>query len=345
MTRISTPEVWVITDDKAGHKNQVIGVAEALGYPYLIKNLVYNKKANLPNFLKSDSLATIERGKSDKIAAPWPDIIISAGRKTVPIVKYIKKQALKAGKKKCILVQLMWPGSYSKIYDIIAVPEHDNISASIRNKPNVLTTIGAPHRINKEMLLNEAKIWHSTLEGFPSPKLAVFIGGATKNKNFDLGNAGELTEYLMKILNHNNGSVFVSTSRRTPEMVSEYISSSLRKRYGKSIYFHDYNKSKANPYYAFLGHADVIIVTGDSISMCSEVCSAGKPVYIYSPPALTFSKHKNLHETLYKEGFAKPLDAENLKSLLESKNLTKLNKKPLETAKIIAEKIEEILAK
>ena len=36
-----------------------------------------------------------------------------------------------------------------------------------------------------------------------------------------------------------------------------------------------------NPFQAFLGIADRIIVTGDSISMLSEACASGKPVLLF----------------------------------------------------------------
>ena len=35
-----------------------------------------------------------------------------------------------------------------------------------------------------------------------------------------------------------------------------------------------------NPYLGFLGLADAIIVTADSINMVSEACSTGKPVHL-----------------------------------------------------------------
>ena len=36
-----------------------------------------------------------------------------------------------------------------------------------------------------------------------------------------------------------------------------------------------------NPYFAFLGLADTIVVTGDSMSMLAEACATRKPVYIF----------------------------------------------------------------
>lgn len=35
-----------------------------------------------------------------------------------------------------------------------------------------------------------------------------------------------------------------------------------------------------NPYYAFLGLAEAILVTADSVNMVSEACGTGKPVHI-----------------------------------------------------------------
>src|SRR3546814_6488733 len=39
-----------------------------------------------------------------------------------------------------------------------------------------------------------------------------------------------------------------------------------------------------NPYFGFLGLADAIVVTCDSISMVSEACSTGKPVLVARLP-------------------------------------------------------------
>jgi hypothetical protein len=44
----------------------------------------------------------------------------------------------------------------------------------------------------------------------------------------------------------------------------------------------DYNDDHtANPYFGFLALADSFIVTAESISMLTESCATGKPVYLY----------------------------------------------------------------
>jgi mitochondrial fission protein ELM1 len=60
-----------------------------------------------------------------------------------------------------------------------------------------------------------------------------------------------------------------------------------------------------NPYLAYLGLADQIIVTHDSISMASEACFTGKPVYIWEANH-TSAKFREFHKDLYDQGYAKP---------------------------------------
>src|SRR6185369_4221368 len=79
------------------------------------------------------------------------------------------------------------------------------------------------------------------------------------------------------------GSLMVTTSRRTGDRLAEAIEDFLT----APVYFYDWKDEDVeskNPFFAFLGLADAVIATGDSISMCSEACATGKPVYIYVTP-------------------------------------------------------------
>ena len=58
----------------------------------------------------------------------------------------------------------------------------------------------------------------------------------------------------------------------------------------------------------------MIVVTGDSISMCSECCATGVPVSIFAPDEMIGPKHKRFLKALYEKGYA---------SLLGQKPLSK----------------------
>jgi len=69
-----------------------------------------------------------------------------------------------------------------------------------------------------------------------------------------------------------------------------------------------WGESGTNPYRGFLALADAIVVTGDSVSMCSEACASGKAVFIAAPEAITAPKHQRLHRELYDAGLARPFN-------------------------------------
>ena len=110
--------IWVLADDRAGHANQALGVADSLGLPYEVKSLEYWGLAKLPNILLG---ATFVHLSGDALAPPWPDLVIAAGRRTVPVARAIKR----AADARCFLVQCMWPGAGAGAIDLIALPAHD----------------------------------------------------------------------------------------------------------------------------------------------------------------------------------------------------------------------------
>jgi hypothetical protein len=76
------------------------------------------------------------------------------------------------------------------------------------------------------------------------------------------------------------GSLYVTTSRRTPAAVVEALAAELP----ASARLHRWHGGGDNPYHALLGLADRFIVTGDSISMMVEVARLGKPLAIFVLP-------------------------------------------------------------
>lgn len=333
------PEIWALTDDKTGHNAQVLGVCDALKILYSKKKVIYNEKAAKPNFLKFNGLNTIDLKKSDNISPPFPDILVSCGRRAAPVALEIKKLAKKAGKQ-CHATHLMWPGISYRNFDMVAVPHHDNIPLIFKNSKNILRTIGAPNRINKEFLLREYKIWSKTIGELPTPRISVLVGGDTKRTSFTLNHAKILIEQLTDIIAGLKASILITTSRRTNPKVTQYLKEELTKKIGRHLYFHDFATSRANPFFAFLQISDLIISTGDSISMCSEACSTGVPVFIFSPEGNAPEKHRRFHESVYRKSFANPFNEDAKELILRNFFTSKFSGKKLTTAKIIAEKIK-----
>lgn len=288
--------IWVLEDNRQGHANQLRGIINALNTSYKNIKLSYNQFANLPNTIKGATLMGVDHKIRDEICSPWPDIVLSAGRKTVPIARYIKKNS--NGKSQ--LIHIMWPGKHHQEFNTIFLPKHDNKTAI----ENVVHTIGAPNIINNDVLNKEEKKWRKIFAHLPSPNIAVLIGGNTKNYHLNKSDTLDLCKKINLLLKNTNGSLLITTSRRTPTDIISVLKNNL----DFPFYIHDNNKTGDNPYLGILALSTAIIVTGDSISMCSEACSTGKPVYVHTPENFALKKHLRFLKILFDKGVAKPLN-------------------------------------
>jgi len=108
----------------------------------------------------------------------------------------------------------------------------------------------------------------------PMPRAALLIGGASKTHNYDAEN---LKAHLKAAeqLRDKGFSLLITTSRRTPDFARDAWAELSAKH--DNIWLH--SADGPNPYFAFLGGADIILVTQDSTNMLTEACSTGKPVY------------------------------------------------------------------
>jgi mitochondrial fission protein ELM1 len=136
------------------------------------------------------------------------------------------------------------------------------------------------------------------LASLPRPLVSVLVGGKNKHQDFTPFLARDFAQKLIDAAQSGHG-LAVSFSRRTGQANEAILREALN---GFSCYIWD-GKTE-NPYLGFLSLSDAIIVTSDSISMLSEACSTGKPVYIYELPNAG-RRHQELVNSLIKTGKAR----------------------------------------
>ena len=286
-------KVWVLADNRAGNVNQMLGVAEALGCPYERKEIRYNRWVRLPNWLRGRTFIGLDGQYKKDLTHHLPDLILSAGRRSFPIARAIKRLS----KNKAKIVQLMNPLNGLKDADLIVLPKHDNYQGKAKN---VMQVLGTPHRVTAEKLATEKAIWKDIMKQYPPKRLSLIVGGATKNKPFTFEMADALVQSVKDL---KPASVLVTTSRRTPRRIVER----LQKKLPKPCFFYRFGDKAKNPYFGLLSWADQIVVTGDSMSMCTECCATGVPVFIFAPDEMVSEKHKRFHASLYAAGVAAPV--------------------------------------
>lgn len=157
-----------------------------------------------------------------------------------------------------------------KDFTFIFAPEHDKNKF---NAPNIHYTVGCPHFVTREKLDSAYQKWHDKFSTLPHPVTAVIIGGAIKKHPFSLENAEQLAFAVKNLKKKEGGSLLITTSRRTGTAAEEKIMSTLN---AFPHYAYLWGTKDENPYLGFLACADNIVVTGDSVSMCSEATATGK---------------------------------------------------------------------
>ena len=229
----------------------------------------------------------------------------------------------------------MWPGfgAGARDFDLIALPGHDAVS----ERPNLFRTLAAPHRVTPAVLTAARRDWQPKLGELPAPRTALLVGGSTAAHTFDAEAAGKLANKVARLRDTLGGALMVTTSRRTSAVARDAL-------YAILMPAHRYDWTAAggdNPYLGYLACADLIIVTGDSTTMCAEACAAGKPVFIDAPDAITAPKHQALHRALYEAGLARPLDQPA--TAFMAQQLGRSDTPPLDDAAAIAAEIRRRL--
>lgn len=318
------PLIWVLADDRAGNRAQCLGVADRLGMEYVTREIRYTALGALPNALRGRSLLGVTAETRKSLKAPWPDVVIAAGRRTAPVARWIKRQSHHTK-----LVQLMWPDCATADFDCIVLPSHDREHA---DTSQILRVLGAPHRVTPAVLDAAAAKWRDRLEHLPpGARIAVLVGGSTKHGAFEAADFHRLGALTVTLATSVRGTLMLTTSRRTgregEKILLEHINNIPHHHHSWA------HQGAENPYLGYLALADAIIVTADSISMCSEACATHKPVFIYQPVSLS-PKHARFVDTLIATGYAYPLEEGFVQELRSP-----LKHAPLDSAATVAEHI------
>ncbi|CAI9097677.1 OLC1v1034146C1 [Oldenlandia corymbosa var. corymbosa] len=243
-----------------------------------------------------------------------PTLVVASGRDTISVTSSVKHLA----PKNVFVVQIQHPRSKLNRFDLVITPRHDYFPLTPEGQkqipwflrwcitpcepPNrrVVTTVGALHQADSAALRAAASVWHDKLALLPKPLLVVNIGGPTKSCKYGVDLAEQLSASLQSVL-PTCGSLRISFSRRTPKQISDLVQRVL----GNIPKVIIWNGEDPNPHMGHLALADAFVITADSISMLSEACSTGKPVYVIGAERCRW-KFADFHKSLLHRGVVRP---------------------------------------
>ncbi len=319
--------VWGITDGSAGTVAQVKALAAVLGYTPVLKTVQIKKPyVWLPNGAYNGALQKIlprAIETHDALGAPWPEIIISCGRRGALAALAVKHMASQLGIRYQLsgvrtsidptpdtchlhsgalrLIHIHDPQMDARHFDAIVAMEHDKIVA-----PNVIKVKFALHTITPALLAEAKEKFTKRFAGYAKPYVAVLLGGSTNKYTLTKSRMAEVIAALQRLAGVAPGSLLVTVSRRTGHANVQALLKVFPRIRDSKVYIYD--GIGDNPYHGMLALAEHIVVTNDSVNMMSEAMATGKPVYILRLPGHTDSKPARFAEKVISEGFARAWD-------------------------------------
>jgi mitochondrial fission protein ELM1 len=279
MTRNShTRKLWLLTGEKAGDNAQMLALADALeerGWARYVLNLSFRSLELVTHALMRPTLAGVTADAQAQLRPPWPDLVISAGRRTELVARWIGDQSPTTK-----IVHLGRPWSAPDCFDLVVTsPQY-----FVPLRSNVLCNVLPLHGEREVSTAAEdaaRQDWDSKLAELVRPWTAVLLGGNSGSFVFTprLARRWSLeVDHLTK----REGTVLLTSSRRTPPGFLDAFIDALRTPNVAYDWHVEQRRSGAvtNPYSLFLALADQFVVSAESVSMTTEALLRSKPTYL-----------------------------------------------------------------
>ena len=312
-------KIVILSDGKAGHFKQSEAVAEMLsefkefhGRPglkfeterihveyrspfhraalfclaFLMNPWIQGRLHWLSFFVTPETQKAIEKATAD--------YILAAGSGLAPVQRLLARET---GAKKIVIMNPPFPYSLMP-YDLAIVPAHDGGKTPKRT----LRCVIMPSGYKTHDRADDAKELQKKMGEGSRPRIAVFLGGATRDYDFTVSDMEKLCSTLKRVAPH-TGDFMITTSRRTTAHVERFLKSNLARQPGCRLLV--IANEDPSPFVAggMMELADLLIVTEDSLAMISEAVGTGKRVIVLSLGEGDLpEKHYRFHQILSQRG-------------------------------------------
>lgn len=209
-----------------------------------------------------------------ELSSFYADVVISCGSSLAPL------NIMLARENRARNIVIMKPGLVSPSkFDLAIIPEHDR---PVRKK-NIAVTKTALNLIDDDSMREGAVNLQSGVRSLEQKKtrIGVLIGGESKSYTLTSELIAVVVDELIKAANGLSGELLVTTSRRTSSEVDTLIKERLLKHPLCPLLVIANEKNIEGTVAGILGLSDIVVVSGESISMISEALSSNKPVIVF----------------------------------------------------------------
>ena len=354
-------KIVILSDGKPGHYNQSLGIMDQLSDDeYQLVEINFRSKWH-DNILRI-FLSLFPGGKlTDKVI--WSILFFSLTEETISKLKNIQSVALilstgsSVAAVNLLLGQLLDAKTVTcrppspvgtRQFDLAILPR---LYWRQPERINVCRTLGVPNRINPERLEHFRPLSQKVSSSQRS-KIGLLIGGNSPLHNMSKKVATRWMDFLLQLVKSRKWQVLLSTSRRTPKVIEEYIADIVKDRnddFPINLFSHQTPSSSQFKFEHILANSDLLLVTEDSFSMVCEACSSGKPVVILEVERTQPNWRYRQWDTIYQELTARQIAEWETDQLTNQVNGIVMAEKPaikvpcLRDAEIAARSINQLL--
>jgi mitochondrial fission protein ELM1 len=268
---LKPPTIWLLVGSKPGDNAKVQAIGAALGWPVIQKHVTLLPRYDHARPRFRVSLDHLDHARSDPLLAPWPDLVIAAGRGLTMVALWIARRS--DGLTRTVVIGR--PRKRIGDFDLVIAARHERLP----DLDNVVKVDLPFLRCSAAALESAALAWRERLADLARPITAFLVGGPTGPLRFDRRQVSCLADALGRAVG-GLGTIYAATSRRTPHAALHALAGRLP---GNARLYRWRPDDPDNPYLALLALADRFVVTGDSVSMLTEVARLGRPMAIAWP--------------------------------------------------------------
>ncbi|MBZ0167392.1 MAG: mitochondrial fission ELM1 family protein, partial [Candidatus Omnitrophica bacterium] len=309
----------------------------AILYQLLGWTMLYGRHDILRYFLTPESYKALTRVRSD--------YIISCGSGMAPL-NHLLSRNLQAKS-----IAILKPGMmHTNKFDAVFLPQHDIVSDEyISEKVKIIR--GAPNLISPEYLEEQKEALLNRFSHLKTKfrfKIGLLIGGDAKGMYVSEDQVRLILRQIKEAAVAIDADLLVTTSRRTPPHIDQLLVRKLRKDPRCPLLVLPNREEVPEAMGGILALCDLLIVSGDSISMVSEAASSGKKTIVFFPRTKEVilhadNKHWKFVNKLNDQGYVLASQAKDVGRSIYDIVKQKINTRPLDDNKTILKAVRKII--
>ena len=306
--------VWIISEGSPGHMSQSEGLVSALAQRVDLKSVIIQTRPRLNGFGRN--IVRWWMGRSGRPLPSWvlrrwlrldvsldvsarPNLIVSSGGRSIFAARSLA--ALHSAPYVFLGERKPYPSEWFHTILTPSAAETDMNDVRIEMIPTQVTREGVEKAAAAWIERPAGRLW------------AMVIGGTSVSHRYVAADWDALAASMNALARREGIRWLVTTSRRTGAIAEARLRASLSLDVlAANVWWADKPEKKMH---AFLGAAECVVVTQDSVTMVTEAVASSRPVLVVKPQTVVFRKQSFIPKYIEALLTSKRIDTLDIASL------------------------------